>query len=121
MITYKIEGCNSTFKSKPENFERDVLRWKQRHSLRFAATVTIIENDELPQPTVDSTIDSNLGEQPTLSESATTPKRSNKRKSSTETSDVQPVSDRVDKFDLSDADSITEWNDLPNDRAAESN
>ena len=114
MIKYTIEGCNSTFASKPENFEKDVMRWKQRHSLRFAATVTIIENDELPQPTVDSTSDSNLGEQSTLSESAPAPKRSNKRKPATETTDLQSVPNDVDESDLlADDKSITDWNDYP--------
>ncbi len=89
MITYKIAGLDSVLKSKPENFDGDVLRWKQRSSLPYHAEVTILENDEHNnQPATDA--------------------------------DVQPVSDRVDKLDLSDADSITEWNDYPFNNTAES-
>lgn len=113
MITYKIEGCESEFKSKPENFERDVIRWKQRNSLKHTAQVTILSNDDISEPVVDSASDSNPGEQQTLSESTATPKRTSKRKPTAETSDVQPVPDRVDKFDLSDTESITSFNDYP--------
>ena len=120
MITYNIEGCNSTFKSKPENFERDVLRWKQRHSLRFSATVTIIENDELPKPAIDSTSTGNLGEQPTLSESTPAPKRSNKRKPATETADVPAVLDSVDESNLL-GNLEHEWNDVVDNDSPESN
>lgn len=121
MINYKIDGCESSFSSKPENFERDVLRWKQRNSLKHDAQVTILENDNIPEPAIDWASLSNSIEQPAVSESTPTAKRSNKRKPAKETLDLPAVSDRVDKFDLSDADSITEWNELPNDSTPESN
>jgi hypothetical protein len=121
MITYKIAGLDSVLKSKPENFEGDVLRWKQRSSLPYHAEVTILENDEHNnQPATDSAIDSDLGQLETLSEDTAAPKRTAKRKPKSETTDVQPVSERVDKFDLSDDDSITGWNGVPNDSPAES-
>jgi len=74
MITYKIAGLDSVLKSKPENFEGDVLRWKQRSSLPYHAEVTILENDEHNnQPATDSAIDSDLGQLETLSEDTAAP------------------------------------------------
>jgi hypothetical protein len=97
MITYKIAGLDSVLKSKPENFEGDVLRWKQRSSLPYHAEVTILENDEHNnQPATDSAIDSDLGQLETLSEDTAAPKRTAKRKPKSETADVQPVSDDLD-------------------------
>jgi hypothetical protein len=108
MIKYQIEGCNATFVSKIENFDRDVMRWKQRHSLRYSATVTILENDEPTfEPPADSTINSNDSEQPTVSEDTATPKRTNKRKPKSEATDVPPMFDRLGKFDLSNSDEPT--------------
>ncbi len=100
MITYKIEGLDAVFKSKPENFDRDVLRWKQRNSLRYSAEVTILENDELPEPIVDSTITGDTDQLETLSESTAAPKRSAKRKPKSETADVSVVSDDLDIVDV---------------------
>lgn len=115
MITYKIGGLLTTFSSKPENFKRDVIRWKIANGLHEETEVTILENYDLLKPYIDSTSDGNVNQLETLSEDSATPKRSNKRKLPTETTDVQPVHDRVDKFDLSDDNSIIDWNELPND------
>lgn len=104
MITYKIDGCDATFKSKPENFDRDVLRWKQRHSLRFSAEVTILENDEPTQLNLDSTSNSDASQLETVSEDTGAPKRSNKRKPKSETADVPVVSNDLDISDLPVAD-----------------
>lgn len=113
MITYKIDGVPATFKSKPVNLERDINRILAQEGLPKYTQVTIIQDDDISQPATDSASDSNPGELETLPESAAAPKRSNKRKPEPEASDLQPVSDRVDKFDLSDDESITDFNDYP--------
>ncbi len=99
MITYKIEGLDTMFKSKPENFDRDVLRWKQRNSLRFAAEVTILENDEqpLPEPTVDSTVTGDTDQLKPVSKKSRNSKRVYLVESTEEAIDLQPVHDVLDE------------------------
>jgi hypothetical protein len=121
MITYKINGINSTFQSKEEKFENDVMRLLSQHSLTQYTEVTLLSYDDIPESNLNLTSDGNASQFETLSEGIGNPKHSDNVEPATETADLQSVHDRVDKFDLSDVDSITEWNGVPNDNTDKSN
>jgi len=119
MITYKIAGLDSVLKSKPENFEGDVLRWKQRSSLPYHAEVTILENDEHNnQPATDSTSDGDADQLEPVSKKSRNSKRVYLVESTKEAIDLQPVHDDLDIVDVPVVDEPTA--DL-DDSATESN
>ena len=112
MITYKIDGVPATFKSKPINLERDIARILAKAGLSIYTQVTIIQDDIL-KPDTDSASDSNAGELTTLPEDTATPDGLDESQLPTEAADMQSLPDRLDKLDLSDDESITDFNDYP--------
>jgi hypothetical protein len=121
MITYKIDGINSTFQSKTEKFVKDVNRILFQNDLPLWTEVKLLSYDDIPESNLNLTSNGNANQFKTLSEGVGNPEHSNNAELATETADLQSVHDRVDKFDLSDDDSITEWNGVPNDNTDESN
>ena len=97
MITWKFETHNITFKSKPENLDRDRLRMAFANEINLDTKIIILDGNidqPLPSNDVNSNGDTSVAPESTLS--GDSPKRKSSKQKTTELSSVPGDLDNVD-------------------------